>query len=225
MKKSLLQSFILALIGAAIAGTVAYCAVVAVLKIAPRASSLAASLAATTPQNLQRWVAATTYSDSYSTGGALNLDNTKNNREGLTLSTNAGASATGSLMLLNVENPAWNKEILRIIIKSTTSRGLIRLDSPAPEIEYVETDQTAPAGKFETRVNEGYFQINSRQADDQGFEKDIKVVSLRDGGGLAVMLGDKFPPCAPSWTGLLHTTKAGELYFCTGSAWKKVTLQ
>lgn len=112
---------------------------------------------------------------SRSRSGALFLDNTGNDNTGFTLYTDAGATAAQPLMRMEVDNPAWEEEILYIHSDSPTSRGLIRLDSPAPEIEFVETDQPGAAGKFEVRVQHDTFQINSRRADDTTFENKISM--------------------------------------------------
>lgn len=60
------------------------------------------------------------------------------------------------------------------------SEGSIRIDSPTPEIEMVESDQTSPAGKFELRVQDDEFEINSRNAADSSFERIVTVDPLRD---------------------------------------------
>lgn len=54
---------------------------------------------------------------------------------------------------------------------ANNSQGLIRLDSPSPEIEFVETDQTSPRGKFEIRVQGDQFSVNGRTAADDGFDE------------------------------------------------------
>lgn len=113
--------------------------------------------------------------ESRSRSGALLVDNTKNDRTGLTVYSNAGETAVQPLVRLEIDNPEWQEEVLYIHSDSPTSRGLIRLDSPAPEIEFVETDQTGAAGKFEVRVQHDTFQINSRRDDDTTFENKISI--------------------------------------------------
>ena len=104
--------------------------------------------------------------------GALVVNNTGNNDTGLLIFSNSSSPSTGSASLLRieVENENYDAPIVRINSNSTSSQGLIRLDSITPEIEYVETDQVAPDGKFETRVQDKRFQINSRNAADNSFE-------------------------------------------------------
>lgn len=123
---------------------------------------------------------------SRSRSGALFVDNTGNDNTGLTVYTDAGSSAAQPLMRLDVTNEDWNQEVLRIHSDSPTSRGLIRLDSPAPEIEFVETDQPGAKGKFEIRVQHDRFQFNSRRAGDKTFENKISMthdgdLEFRDG--------------------------------------------
>jgi len=131
-------------------------------------------------ENAMTIVQNATVGKSRSSSGALLIDNTRNNHTGLTVYTNAGAQAVQPLMRLEVDNPAWTEEVLYIRSDSPTSRGLIRLDSPAPEIEFVETDQKGAAGKFEVRVQHDTFQINSRLADDSGFENKITMTHAGD---------------------------------------------
>lgn len=128
---------------------------------------------------------------SRSSSGAILLDNTKNNHTGLTIYSNAGSSVEQPLVRLEVDNEDWKEEILYIHSDSPTSRGLIRLDSPAPEIEYVETDQTGGDGKFETRVQHGLFQINSRNASDDSFENAFTFTPYK--GGAFFGIADQRP--------------------------------
>lgn len=50
----------------------------------------------------------------------------------------------------------------------------IRMDSPNPDIEFIETDQTAPAGKYELAVQGNVFQINARNAANDSFDNFIQ---------------------------------------------------
>ena len=113
-------------------------------------------------------------------GGALLINNTGNEHTGLTVYSNLGALVAQPLMRLEIDNEGWDEEVLYIKSDSPTSRGLIRLDSPAPEIEFVETDQTGASGKFEVRVQHDTFQINSRRSDDTTFENKVNVTHAGD---------------------------------------------
>ena len=118
--------------------------------------------------------------NSRSRSGALLIDNSGNQNTGLTLYSDRDDSAAQPLMRMEVDDTKWDEEILYIHSDSLSSRGLIRLDSPAPEIEFVETDQEGAAGKFEVRVQHDTFQINSRLPDDSGFSKKITMTHEGD---------------------------------------------
>ncbi len=98
-----------------------------------------------------------------------------------------GAVRQEGLVNIRVDNTTWDGPVLRIVSDSTDSEGTIRLDSPTPEIEYVESDQVSPAGKFETRVQNDVFQINGRASDDSGFENAFAFLRLADGGGFGLL--------------------------------------
>lgn len=133
----------------------------------------------------------TSVGTSRSQSGAIFLDNSGNLNTGLTLYSDQ-KSPRQPLMRLEIDNPEWNEEILYIHSDSPTSRGLIRLDSPAPEIEMVETDQDGNgAGKFEIRVQHDQFQINSRNREDTSFETAFSFYPLREGAKLGI--GDRYP--------------------------------
>lgn len=144
-------------------------------------------------QNALNIIQEQTVGKSRATSGAVFLDNTKNMNTGLTLYSNADSAVAQPLARFEIDNTSWDEEVLYIRSDSPTSRGLIRLDSPAPEIEFVETDQGGGgAGKFEVRVQHDEFQINSRRSDDTTFEN--KFTMAHDGdvtvkGGLNVVGG------------------------------------
>ncbi len=103
--------------------------------------------------------------------------------QGFSLITSLGAGAGNNLMYLETTNSAWDRPLLRII-DNTTSGGAanIRIDSPNPDIEFVETDQSSPAGKFEIAVQSDTFQINGRNAADNSFEPITAFWRTADGG-------------------------------------------
>jgi hypothetical protein len=72
-------------------------------------------------------------------------------------------------------------------IRQASNRGSaasIRIDDPNPDIEFVEIDQIAPAGKYEIAVQSDKLQINGRNANDSGFETVVVVQRLAAGGNL-----------------------------------------
>jgi hypothetical protein len=100
------------------------------------------------------------------------------------ITSNEGALASASAVLeVTATNPAYNQPALRI--KQVSEHGgaaSIRIDDPNPDIEFVETDQVAPAGKYEIAVQSDKLQINGRNAHDTGFET-IVVFQRRAAGG------------------------------------------
>lgn len=136
-------------------------------------------------QNALTLVQGNTVSNGRADGGALLVNNSGNKNTGLTLYSNQSAP-TQPLMRMEIDNPSWSEEVLYIKSDSPTSRGLIRLDSPAPEIEFVETDQSGAKGKFEIRVQHGEFQFNSRRGDDTTFENKM---SMTQDGDLELVSG------------------------------------
>jgi hypothetical protein len=67
------------------------------------------------------------------------------------ITSNEGALDSASAVLeVTATNPAYNQPALRI--KQVSEHGgaaSIRIDDPNPDIEFIETDQVAPAGKYE----------------------------------------------------------------------------
>jgi hypothetical protein len=100
------------------------------------------------------------------------------------ITSNEGALESASAVLeVAATNPAYNQPALRI--KQVSQHGgaaSIRIDDPNPDIEFVETDQVAPAGKYEIAVQSDKLQINGRNANDNGFET-IVVFQRRAAGG------------------------------------------
>lgn len=80
-------------------------------------------------------------------------------------------------------NPAFNQPALHIRQAGTGGGAAsIRIDDGNPDIEFVETDQIAPAGKYEIAVQSDKLQFNGRNAADTGFET-IAVFQRRAAGG------------------------------------------
>src|SRR4249920_3489766 len=89
-----------------------------------------------------------------------------------TITTNEGALDSASAVLeVSATNPEYNQPALRIR-QAGKSGGAAstRIDDPNPDIELIETDQVAPAGKYEIAVQSDKLQINGRNADDTAFE-------------------------------------------------------
>lgn len=118
------------------------------------------------------------------------LDFTSSVNDGTVPMVNINADATGSrsYAVVDITNDSSSGVGLKIThTDASNSQGLIRLDGPNPEIEYVETDQSTPAGKWETRVQGDKFQINSRNSGDSSFEKLVGWQRTADGGTMQLV--------------------------------------
>jgi len=97
---------------------------------------------------------------------------------------NEGALESASAVVeVTATNPEYNQPALRI--KQSSKRGgaaSLRIDDPNPDIEFVEIDQIAPAGKYEIAVQSDKLQINGRNANDSGFEGDVWEFVSEPGG-------------------------------------------
>jgi len=112
----------------------------------------------------------------------------------MSITTNDGALDSASAVLeVAAINPEYNQPALRI--KQAGKHGgaaSIRIDDPNPDIELVETDQVAPAGKYEIAVQSDKLQVNGRNADDTGFETILVVQRLAAGGNIGFRTRSQF---------------------------------
>ena len=119
-----------------------------------------------------------------STSGAILITNTNNTSYAINIYSNAGASA-GALMRIFADNTAFDQPLLHLATDGTAGGAAnLRLDGPAPQIEFVETDQVTPAGKFEVGVNGDVLYVASRNSGDTSFEKVIEITRLANGGAI-----------------------------------------
>src|SRR6266850_781029 len=102
----------------------------------------------------------------------------------ISIISNDGALDSASAVLeVIATNPEYNQPALRIKQAGRIGGAAsIRIDDPNPDIEFVETDKVAPAGKYEIAVQSDKLQINGRNANDTGFET-IVVFQRRAAGG------------------------------------------
>ncbi len=118
--------------------------------------------------------------------GAIVIDNTDNSGIGFQLYTNGTQAAYGP-MLLYAANTSNNNPLLRIIHKGTGGGAAhIRLDGPSPQIEFVEDDQSTPAGKFEVQVQGDIFFVNGRNSADNSFENSVWFLRPQLGGNVGI---------------------------------------
>lgn len=118
-----------------------------------------------------------------SDGSILRMDNDGLDNA-LIINQNETTSALGPV---TITNAAMAPGIQINQTNTSNSQGAIRIDSAAPEIEMVETDQTSPAGKYEFRVQNDKWQVNSRNSADDSFERILSLTALREGGALALL--------------------------------------
>jgi hypothetical protein len=112
----------------------------------------------------------------------------------IAITSNEGALESPSAVLeVTATNPEYNQPALRI--KQASKRGgaaSIRIDDPNPDIEFVETDQAPPAGKYEIAVQSDKLQINGRNINDNGFETIIVFQRLAAGGNIGIRTTSQF---------------------------------
>jgi hypothetical protein len=94
---------------------------------------------------------------------------------------NEGALPSADAVLeVAATNPEYNQPALRIRQASTAGAAVsIRIDDPNPDIEFVETDEVAPAGRYELAVQSDRFQINGRRFDNNGFDTIVLIQRIR----------------------------------------------
>lgn len=112
----------------------------------------------------------------------------------ISITSNEGAVESASAVLeVSATNPEYNQPALHI--KQASTRGgaaSIRIDDPNPDIELIETDQVAPAGKYEIAVQSDKLQINGRNANDTGFETIVVFQRLAAGGNIGIRTTSQF---------------------------------
>ncbi len=112
----------------------------------------------------------------------------------ISITSNDGVQESASAVLEVVAtNTEYNQPALRI--RQASRRGgaaSIRIDDPNPDIELVESDQIAPAGKYEIAVQSDKLQLNGRNANDSGFETMVVFQRLAAGGNVGIRTASQF---------------------------------
>ena len=112
----------------------------------------------------------------------------------VSITSNEGALDSASAVLeVTATNPEYNQPALRI--RQAGCRGgaaSIRIDDPNPDIEFIETDQAAPAGKYEIAVQSDKLQINGRNASDTAFETLVVFQRKAAGGNIGIGTTSQF---------------------------------
>jgi hypothetical protein len=118
----------------------------------------------------------------------------RNTMATVSISSNEGMLLSASAVLeVAATNPEYNQPALRI--KQAGEGGgaaSIRIDDPNPDIEFVETDQVAPAGKYEIAVQSDKLQINGRNASDTAFETLVVFQRKAAGGNIGFRTASQF---------------------------------
>ena len=112
----------------------------------------------------------------------------------VSITSNEGTLESASAVLeVTATNPECNQPALRI--KQASKRGgaaSIRIDDPNPDIELIETDQVAPAGKYEIAVQSDKLQINGRNTDDNAFETIVVFQRPAASGNIGIRTTSQF---------------------------------
>jgi hypothetical protein len=112
----------------------------------------------------------------------------------ISITSNDGALEAASAVLeVTATNPDYNQPALRI--KQASKHGgaaSIRIDDPNPDIELIESDQVAPAGKYEIAVQSDKLQMNGRNANDTGFETIVVFQREAAGGNIGLRTRSQF---------------------------------
>ncbi len=112
----------------------------------------------------------------------------------ISITSNDGALKAASAVLeVTATNPEYNQPALRI--KQASKHGgaaSIRIDDPNPDIEFVESDQVAPAGKYEIAVQSDKLQVNGRNANNTGFETIVVFQREAANGNIGLRTRSQF---------------------------------
>ena len=112
----------------------------------------------------------------------------------VSITSNDGVQQSASAVLEVVAtNPDFNQPALHI--RQAGTRGgaaSIRIDDPNPDIEFVESDQIAPAGKYEIAVQADKLQLNGRNAGNTAFETIVVFQRLAAGGNVGIRTASQF---------------------------------
>lgn len=167
--------------------------------------------------------------------GAIHIDNSQNTGHALTIYSDQDSSVEGALLRITTDNKNFDKPTIWLINKGDSgSASGIRIDSPRPEIEFYESDETPPRGIFELRINDNRFEIGTRKASNDGFEYPFTFLRGADGGYFGIKTKPKRnihindtmrleprsnPPQSPSLGDIYTDKESKELCFYNGSNW------
>lgn len=112
----------------------------------------------------------------------------------ISITSNEGAlSSASAVLLVSATNAEFNQPVLRIDQAGNSGGAAsIKINDPNPDIEFVETGQVAPAGKYEIAVRSDKLQINGRNATDNGFETIVVFQRRAAGGNIGIRTSSQF---------------------------------
>ena len=116
------------------------------------------------------------------------------NAGGVSITSDEGALDSASAVLeVTATNPRYNQPAPHINQAGKHGGAAsIRIDDPNPDIEFVETDQVAPAGKHEIAVQSDKLQINGRNSNDDAFETIIVFQRVGSRGNIGIQTTSQF---------------------------------
>jgi hypothetical protein len=112
----------------------------------------------------------------------------------ISVTSNEGAlDSASAVLLVSATNAAFNQPALRIDQAGQGGGAAsIKINDPNPDIEFVERDQVAPAGKYEIAVQSDKLQINGRNATDSAFEPIVVFQRRAAGGNIGIRTSSQF---------------------------------
>jgi hypothetical protein len=108
-------------------------------------------------------------------------------------SSDGAQNSASAVLLVAATNADFNQPALRIDQAGKSGGAAsIKINDPNPDIEFVETDQIAPAGKYEIAVQSDKLQINGRNAADNAFETIVVFQRRAAGGNIGIGTSSQF---------------------------------
>lgn len=116
-----------------------------------------------------------------STDGGIKFDLSFSTSNGVVVYNNQAQTnnSANTMMTVVSTNTAYGGFFIRILRNDSNSNGEIRVDSPNPNFEFVETDQTNK--KFEIGINNGVSYWATRNSADNSFERIVEFKSIASG--------------------------------------------
>ena len=109
------------------------------------------------------------------------------------VSNDGALTSASAVLLIAATNPDYNQPALRIEQAGQGGGAAsIKITDPNPDIEFVEADQTPPAGKYEIAVQADKLQINGRNATDTSFETIAVFQRVAAGGNIGLRTAAQF---------------------------------